>query len=182
MAVEQSIKTLLLTGPPGCGKTTVILRLIERLHDLRLAGFYTQEMRQRGQRVGFEIVGLSGPRAVLAHVRSSSRHRVGRYGVDPSALEAMVRAELIGQTGEADLIVIDEIGKMELTCPSFVAVVPRLLDGGVPVVATVALHGSGLIAQVKARNDVQLVEVSGHNREQLPEQMESWVRQRLPAR
>jgi nucleoside-triphosphatase len=73
----EAPRHLLLTGPPGCGKTTVILRLLQRLRDLRLVGFYTLEMRQRGQRVGFEIVGLSGRRAVLAHVRSSSRHRVG---------------------------------------------------------------------------------------------------------
>jgi nucleoside-triphosphatase len=138
-------------------------------------------MRKRGQRLGFEIVGLSGQRAVLAHVRSSSRDRVGRYGVDPAALEAMVRRELTDQADEADAVVIDDIGKMELTCPSFVEVVPRLVDGAVPVVATVALHGPGLIAEVKARADVQLVEVSGHNREQLPEELESWVGQCLPA-
>jgi nucleoside-triphosphatase len=146
------------------------------------AGFYTEEMRDRGQRVGFEIVGLSGQRRVLAQVRSTSGQRVGRYGVDPSALEAMVQAELIDRADEADLIAIDEIGKMELTCPSFIEVVSRLLDGRVPVIATVALHGSGLIAQVKARADVQVIEVGGHNREQLPEELERWLCERLPAR
>jgi nucleoside-triphosphatase len=94
----------------------------------------------------------------------------------------VVRAELTDQAGEANLIVIDEIGKMELTCPSFVECVPRLLDGGMPVIATVALHGSGLIAQVKARGDVRLVEVAGHNREQLPEELDSWLRLRFRAR
>jgi nucleoside-triphosphatase len=94
----------------------------------------------------------------------------------------VVQAELTDQPGEADLIVIDEIGKMERTCPSFVEVVPRLVDSGVSVVATVALHGPGLIAQVKARDDVQVVEVAGHNREQLPQELERWVRHRLPAR
>jgi nucleoside-triphosphatase len=181
--MKEAPKHLLLTGPPGCGKTTVILRLLERLRDLRLAGFYTEEMRQGGQRVGFEVIGLSGQRRVLAHVRLSSRHRVGRYGVDPSALETIIQLELLtDQASEADLIVIDEIGKMELTCPSFVEVVPNLLEGAVPVVATVALHGSGLIAQVKRRGDCQLIEVSGLNREQIPEELEGWVRQRAPAR
>src|SRR5215467_14590534 len=80
---DSSTKNLLLTGLPGCGKTTVIRRLIDRLNDLRLRGFYTQELREYGQRVGFEAVGLSGQRAVLAHVRSRSMLRVGRYGVDP---------------------------------------------------------------------------------------------------
>ena len=73
MAQEQSIKNLLLTGPPGCGKTTVMRCLIERLDGLRLAGFYTQEIREQGQRVGFEAASLSGRRALLAHVRSRSR-------------------------------------------------------------------------------------------------------------
>ena len=58
--MKPTAKNLLLTGPPACGKTTVIRRLIERLTDLRLAGFYTQELREHGQRVGFEAVGLSG--------------------------------------------------------------------------------------------------------------------------
>jgi nucleoside-triphosphatase len=83
----RSPKNVLLTGPPGCGKTTALRRLIERLADLRLAGFYTQEVRERGQRVGFEAVSLSGRRALLAHVRSRSPHRVGRYGVEPERLE-----------------------------------------------------------------------------------------------
>jgi nucleoside-triphosphatase len=94
----------------------------------------------------------------------------------------VVRAELTDQADEANLIVIDEIGKMELRCPSFVEVESRLLDDGVPVIATVALRGPGLIAQVKARGDVRLVELSRHNRQQLPEELESLVRHRLPAR
>ena len=71
---------------------------------------------------------------------------------------------------------------MELTCPSFLKVVTSLPDSRIPVIATVALHGAGLIAQVKARDDVKLIEVAGHNREQLPEMLEAWLRQRRPAR
>src|SRR5437588_11391527 len=86
MALERPITNVLLTGPPGCGKTTVIRRLVERLGDLRLAGFYTQEVREQGRRVGFEAVSLSGRRALLAYVRSRSRHRGGRYGGEPEQL------------------------------------------------------------------------------------------------
>jgi nucleoside-triphosphatase len=96
MTLAQSIKHCLLTGPPGCGKTMVIRRLAGRLGDLRLAGFYTQEVREQGRRVGFEAVSLSGRRALLAHVRSRSRHRVGRYGVAPEQLEPLVQEELAG--------------------------------------------------------------------------------------
>jgi nucleoside-triphosphatase len=181
MALEQSIKHLLLTSPPGCGKTTVIRRLAERQSDLRLAGFYTQEICEKGQRVGFEAVSLSAPRAILAHVRSRSRHRVGRYGVEPERLEPLVREELAG-TGAVDAYLIDEVGKMELFSPPFVEAVPRLLDGAVPVVLTVAQKGQGLIAQVKARPDVRLVTVTEESRDGLPEDLERLVRDRLRSR
>jgi nucleoside-triphosphatase len=133
MALEGSLTNVLLTGLPGCGKTTVIRRLVERFDGLRLAGFYTQELRAQGQRVGFEAISLSGRRVLLAHVRSRSRHRVGRYGVEPEQLGPLVQEELAG-TGAVDVFIIDEVGKMELLCPAFVEVVPRLLDGAVSVV------------------------------------------------
>jgi nucleoside-triphosphatase len=77
-------KNLLLTGAPGCGKTTVLERVVEELSDLRLAGFLTVELREHGQWVGFKAVGLSGRRAILAHVRFRSPLSVGRYGVNPT--------------------------------------------------------------------------------------------------
>src|SRR5208282_43792 len=79
-------KNLLLTGLPGFGKTTVLDRALEHLGDLRLAGFLTLELREHGQRVGFEAVGLGGRRVILAHVRFRSLVSVGRYGVEPDRL------------------------------------------------------------------------------------------------
>jgi nucleoside-triphosphatase len=174
-----STKNLLLTGRPGCGKTTVFRRLIERLADLRLAGFYTQELRENRQRVGFEAIGLSKQRAILAHVESRSRPRVGRYGVDPEQLQPLVQIELQKPPDSVDAFLIDEIGKMELLCPAFVEVIPRLLDGTAPVLATVALKGTGLIAGVKSRPDVEIQTVTTANRDELPEILEHWVRKRM---
>src|SRR3954447_3944099 len=101
-------KNLLLTGFPGCGKTTVMAWVIERLGSLRPAGFLTRELRQHGQRVGFEAVGLGGRRALLAHVRVRSPLSVGRYGVDPDRLLPLIEEELERPRGTVDAFLIDE--------------------------------------------------------------------------
>ena len=99
--------------------------------------------------MGFEAVGLGGQWAMLAHVDFHGTSRVGRYGVDLTGFAAMVEQEL-GQAAEAvALIVIDGIGRMECMSPAFVEAVIRVLDSPVPVLATVAAKGGGLIAQVK---------------------------------
>lgn len=177
--LNPTAKNVLLTGPPGCGKTTGVLRLVELMKGVRPAGFHTCELREQGQRVGFEAVGLSsGLQATLAHVRSQSRLRVGRYGVEPESLEPLVEAELMKPFSEVDAFVVDEIGKMELYCPAFVEAIPRLLDGPTPVIATVALKGGGLIEKVKARSDVRVLPVGTENRDGLPVILESWLRSR----
>jgi nucleoside-triphosphatase len=116
--------------------------------------------------------------AFLAHARSKSRCRVGRYGVEPTALAPLVEAELDRPASEVDVFIVDEIGKMELLCPEFLAAVRLLLDGPVPVVATVALKGGGLIEEAKARGGVRLVEVTLANRDGLLAELEAWARGR----
>jgi len=171
------LKNLLLTGPPGCGKTTVLKRVAEHLADLQLAGFLTVEVREHGQRVGFEAIGLRGRRAILAHVRIRSPLAVGRYGVEPGRLVPLIDEELVRPPGTVDAYLIDEIGKMECHCPQFIEAIHRLLKGTVPLVATIALRGGGLIAEVKKRPDAQVVDVTQANRQALPGQIAAWVKQ-----
>jgi nucleoside-triphosphatase len=171
------ITNLLLTGAPGCGKTTVLERVAEHLGNLRLAGFLTLELREHGQRVGFEAVGLGGRRAILAHVRFRSPVSVGRYGVEPDRLVPLVEEELVQPPGSVDAFLIDEIGKMECHCPQFILAMRRLLIEPVSVVATIALRGGGFIAEVKQRPDAQIVEVTQANRQALPAQIAAWVKE-----
>ena len=164
-------KNILLTGLPGCGKTTVISRIVDRLAQLRLAGFYTREIREFGNRRGFEAVGLRGSSVVLAHVDFGRRHRVGRYGVDVTGFERLIEAELSGMTADADVFVIDEIGKMECLSHVFIEQTNRALASSVPVLATIAAKGSGFIGDVKNRDDVEIVHVTPANRGELPDRI-----------
>jgi nucleoside-triphosphatase len=172
------MKNLLLTGSPGSGKTTVLKNTLEHLKDLRLAGFLTLELREHGHRVGFQAVGLGGSHVILAHVRFRSPVSVGRYGVEPDRLVPLIEEELIRPAGTVDVFLIDEIGKMECLCPQFISTMRRLLDEPTPVVSTIALRGGGFISEVKNRPEVQIVEVNQGNRDELPEQIAAWVKER----
>ncbi len=171
------MKALLLTGRPGIGKTTVIRRVAEALRAERVAGFYTAEERARGGRTGFRIVTLDGRSRPMAGIDISSPHRVGKYGVDVAAIDAVAATALAPEA--ARIFLVDEIGRMECASPTFVAAVQRLLAADRVVVASVALKGDGLIAEVKRLPGIALREVTAQNRDRLPEEVIGWVRARL---
>ena len=166
---------LLITGSPGIGKTTVIRAVASGLSSVRLGGFFTQEMRSRGVRSGFELVTFDGQRAVMAHVDRRGGPRVGKYGVDASVLEITARTSLAVSPG-TDVYLVDEIGKMECLSPGFVATMRALLDTGQPVVATIGERGGGFIAEVKRRPDVALWRLSRDNRDAAPDRILTWLR------
>ena len=156
----------LITGKPGVGKTTLIRKVVGQLPVIPMAGFYTAEIRSGGYRTGFELRGLNGDTRTLAHVAMASRHRVGRYGVDTAGFNAFLQAQDLLNPRTA-LIVIDEIGKMELYSERFRLLIRRVLETDKMLLASIALHGKGLIQEVKRRPDVRLLEVTPGNRAHL---------------
>lgn len=168
---------LLVTGVPGVGKTTLLLRVASSLaarRTTRCSGFTTQEIRAGGRRQGFRIVPLSGPGRIMAHVDLRVPNRVGRYGVDVSAVDAVAEVTLAPDLDVA-VYLVDEIGKMECFSERFVRAARALLDARKRVVATIARGGGGFIAEVKRRPDVELWEVTRRNRDSLVESILAWI-------
>ena len=134
---------------------------------VNMAGFCTAEIRGMGSRLGFELQGLNGERRTLAHVEIDSRNRVGRYGVDTNGFEEFLAAlDLLNP--DVELIVIDEIGKMELFSGRFRNLVRNALNSDKQVLASISLKGNEFIREIKQRLDIHLLEVTHHNRNRLP--------------
>lgn len=140
---------ILLTGTPGCGKTTAIIRILAKLKDTEAAGFYTQEIRYKNIRKGFRWRRLDGAEGILAHVDIKGAPSVGKYGVNIADFEKSVVPILDVKQSDAELFIIDEIGKMECMSEKFVIAVRRLFDSNKSVLATVAQKGSGFVSEVK---------------------------------
>ena len=156
-------KNLLVTGPPGCGKTTLVRKIVQDLRGLPMAGFYTEEIREGRERVGFALVSLDGRGGLLSHVKVGGPSRVGRYGVDIAGFESFLQD--LGMTETAPrLIVIDEIGKMECFSGRFRKIVGMYLDSPLPFLSTIALRGTPQIEKIKVRPDVKLITMSHENR------------------
>jgi len=175
MMTLETIKksNILVTGPPGCGKSTLIEKVINRMEG-PATGFFTREIQERGRRVGFSITTLDGKEGVLAHKNIKSQFCVGKYGVniediDSLAVSAMVPAQ------KDDIIVIDEIGKMECFSALFKKTLIQVLDSPNCVIGSIARKGDYFVQRIKERNDVRLVYTSVQNRNMLVEKIINYI-------
>lgn len=162
---------LLLTGAPGCGKTTLLRRVLAQLPDELAGGFYTQEIRSGTERIGFEMVTLSGRRATLAHVDFKSSRRIGKYGVNLPALDEVAVPELIKAQQAGRLVIIDEIGPMEMFSTRFCQTVEEILRSTAAVFGTVVLRSTPFGDRVKSLPGMTVVHVTPQNRDRLVEEI-----------
>jgi nucleoside-triphosphatase len=157
-------KTILLMGCPGVGKTTIIKEVVRRLPG-RVGGFYTEEVREHGQRQGFKIVTLDGQEGILAHIDVRGRYRVGKYGVDLDSLERVGVTAIRHATSASDCVVIDEIGKMELFSPAFKEAVQAAIGSDKLVLGTIMFRSHPWADAIKVHPEVTLIKITKANRD-----------------
>ena len=165
----------LLTGSPGTGKTSIIKQAIVGMKG-KVGGFYTEEIRSQGVREGFRLVTLDGRSAILAHTDIHRQYSVSKYGVDVESLERVGVSALHHAVEECDLVVIDEIGKMELFSTNFREAVLHIIDSGKKVLGTIMLSPHPWADAIKRQPQVNLIMVTRANYQQVLEELQQWLK------
>jgi nucleoside-triphosphatase len=175
-----------ITGMPNVGKTQTLLKIIEFLEKAgyTIEGMITEAIIENGKRVGFKVYDWqTDENDVFAHVDFDVKDKVGSYGVDISVLEEIgipaIEKAILSE--DVNVIVIDEIGKMEMLSERFCEIVIEALDSGKPIMVT--LHKKSrtpLLQDVRRRDDIRILEVTPVNRNLLPYKIEKIMREKLP--
>lgn len=165
---------IIITGNPGVGKTTLIKSILSNpnIHS-RAAGFYTEEIRNNGSRIGFKLLTLDGEEGIFAHIGFNTPYRVGKYGVDINCLEKIgVSAIEHGLKSETiSLIVIDELGKMELFSKKFKEIVLKTLASSKSVLATMGKISHPFLDEIRTRADIKVFTLNINNRNLLAQKI-----------
>ena len=179
---SNKLRVILLTGRPGVGKTTIVNRVYEHYskNGFKIEGLTTREVREGGARTGFKITDLSsGQEGWLAKKDLGSGPRVGSYVVVSHDLEKIgVPALERSISGAADLVIVDEIGPMEMTSVSFRSSISRVLNGYRAVVATVKFGSRYPEVETILRKSLHW-EITKDNREaiyrRIIRQVDDWI-------
>ena len=167
-------RALFLTGAPGSGKTSILKEVLSKL-EKSAGGFYTEEIREGGVRRGFRIITLDGKEAILAHINTPSPFRVSKYGVNIAGLDEVAVPAIRYAIEECDIVVIDEVGKMELYSPLFREAVSEAIESGKRVLGTIMLKPHPFADKLKRHPSVELLPVTRANRNWAIEQVLSWL-------
>ena len=187
------IRPILITGVPGIGKTTlfkIILSHCKRISNV--TGFYVDEERAEGNgRTGFSVVTIPDNNkcklaSLVRDVGEGDRPKMGRWSVYLNEFERTCLPILKDvnniKSSTKTIVMIDEIGKMELLSSDFTNLMSSLLSSppdNVLIVSTIALHGSGLVSTAKALPNVDTHEVTSENRDDLPDMLLKIIEMRM---
>ncbi len=175
-----------ITGLPGAGKTHALRRVVDMLEKegIKVGGMITEAIEEKGQKVGFMVQDLlTKKQAVLAHINMTSEVRFMEYGIDINVLDSIGVEAIRNSVTMADVIVIDEVGKLEVESDEFVKAVKEALDADKPLILT--LHKKSrnpLLQDIRRRDDVRILEVTPINKNILPYKIVPLIKEEIGPR
>jgi nucleoside-triphosphatase len=158
-----------ITGRPGVGKTSVVKEVMDiaKRAGYKVGGVLCPELRVKGKRVGFEVVDIAtNSRGILAHVKQSTGPQISRYKVNLEDLNRVGVKAILKALEEADLVIIDEVGPMELFSAEFRKAVIEAVKSPKPVLGVVHWKSRHPLVGF-LRKEVKILEVTPDNRGRL---------------
>ena len=175
-----------ITGMPSVGKTQTLIKIIEKIQKsgYNVEGMITEPIIEKKKRIGFYVVDWqTREKEVFAHIEMDTKDKIGKNGVDINALESIGVPAIEKAIEDEDIhvIIIDEIGKMEMLSERFCDVVIDALDSDKPIMVTLHKKSrSPLLQDVRRRDDIRILEVTPVNRNLLPYKIEKIMAEKLP--
>ena len=173
------IKNLIVTGNPGIGKTTLIKECILPFRE-RTGGFYTEEIKEGDERAGFLIKTLDGQEGIFAKKGLKSSAKLNKYGINLNVLESLGVRAVQKALEEKAVVVIDEIGAMEILSPLFCSTVTEALQKAPLLLATIRLKAEPFTSQIKKMSETKLVVLTRENYSLVKSQIRQWLEGRVP--
>lgn len=170
-------KNLIITGTPGVGKTTLIKECVYPYHD-HIGGFMTEEMKEGPVRQGFLLKTFDGDSGILARKGMASKNKLNKYGVDLKVIENIGIPSMQRAASERQVIVVDEIGTMELLSQAFAEAVTQVLAGPKPLLATIRRKAEPFTSHIKKMSDTELIVLTRENFPKVKETVRAWIKEK----
>jgi nucleoside-triphosphatase len=164
-------KILLLTGKPRVGKTSALKKIIHTIGIEYCGGFYTEEIRDHRNRVGFKCVTLDEKELKIADVNLQSQIRIGRYGLEINKFEKVAIDAIDDSLRNKKITVIDEIGPMQMLSAKFQMALDQILQSSQIVLGTIFHDGHPLIDEIKAKYDAEIYTITCDNRDHIADEV-----------
>jgi nucleoside-triphosphatase len=159
------MENIIITGKPRTGKTTLIKKLIPLIP--APGGFYTDEILEGNMRTGFKITTLDGKSGILARKGIKSTYRLGKYGIEIRDLEELGVKAIEYAMISKKVVIIDEIGKMELFSSKFQRAVINALDSETTVLGVLQISNTPFLNKIRMRKDIDIYTLIPNNRDEI---------------
>lgn len=167
-------KNLVIAGKPGCGKTTLIRDICRRIPD-RVGGFVTDEVRIGSSRDSFVLKTLDGRQGVLAKKGMDSPVKLNKYGIDIAVLETLGIGSLRAAMDAGKIIIIDELGALEMLSEPFRAAVADCFNGPCRVCATIRHNAQPFTDEISRMEDTDMLHLTRANAARTRAVIEEWI-------
>ncbi|OPY54422.1 MAG: NTPase [Methanosaeta sp. PtaU1.Bin112] len=162
------VSRIAVTGSPGVGKSTMVAK-VAAASGMRVGGVLARDKRYKDRRIGFELLDLASGAVGMLADETGTGPQLGKYRVHPEDLDG-IGAKAVEDALKCELIIVDEVGPMELTSHRFISAVEMAISSPLPMLVVLHEWSNHRLAK-KIRSTFKVIAVTKDNRELLVDEI-----------